>query len=335
MVGRTAAVIALVLAIGAPATARAERLLAVVLVSADADAELAGRVEGQTSDLDVALVIERRPAGATGSPALGEATAAARRRGARVVVWFERDAASWLVHVAEPDEEREFVRRVAARGDLASSATAEGVALVVRGALRALAAGGTIGVAEPSPSVDEVRRGFAGLGWRAVSAGGPLLHHGVSARAGVRAGRWHGVLTTSYSPAVSIEQAGATIELERWSFAGGVGVELGTAPTSGETRWRLGFAVDGGATRFERVTTSASGTLNATPPGSIWSPTVSGRAQLARRLGGRVWLELAVGAEVLLRAPEFGVASGSTFSVHTRLRPIEPLGALGLVIDLG
>jgi hypothetical protein len=327
MIGKAAVWLATVLVLASPRAARAERLVAVVLVADAADREVAGRVEGQTSDLDVELVVAARPATPVIDPA-----AAARGRGARVVVWFERDASSWLVHVAEPAEDRELVRRVAARGELAGSANAEGVALVVRGALRALAEGGSIGVAA---SADAVRRGFAALGWRAVAAGGPPVHHGVGARAGVRAGRWHGVVSTALFPAVSLEEPGATIEVERWSLAAGVGLELGDEPGSASRRWRLGLALDAGAARFERVTTRAEGLLSPTPPESIWSPTVSGRGQVARRLGDRVWLELTVGAEVLLRAPEFGVASGSVFSVHTRLRPIEPLGALGLLIDLG
>lgn len=327
MIGKAAVWLATILLFGWPRAALAERLVAVVLVADAADREVASRVEGQTSDLDVELVVAARPASSVIDPAV-----TARGRGARVVVWFERGASSWLVHVAEPAEDRELVRRVAARGEMAGSATAEGVALVVRGALRALAEGGSIGV---EASADAVRRGFAALGWRVVAAGGPPVHHGVGARAGVRAGRWHGAVSTAFFPAVSLDEAAATIEVERWSLAAGVGLELGAEPGSASRRWRLGLALDGGAARFERVTTRAEGLLSPTPPESIWSPTVSGRGQLARRLGGRVWLELTVGAEVLLRAPEFGVASGSTFSVHTRLRPIEPLGALGLLIDLG
>jgi len=251
-----------------------------------------------------------------------------------VVVWFERDESSWLVHIAEPAEDREFVRRVAAQGEMASSATAEGVALVVRGALQALAAGGAIGVAEPAVPV-ESRRGFAAIGWRGVTAGGPAIHHGVAARAGLHAGRWRGDLSTGFYPAIALDDPAATIELERWSFAAGIGIELGASPAADGVGWRAGFALDAGATRFARVTTSAAGGLSGTPPETIWSPTASGRARLARRLVGRAWLELAVGAELLLRAPEFQVATGDSFATHTRLRPVEPFGALGLVIDLG
>lgn len=336
MAGRTTAALALALAVSAPAApARAaDRLVAVVLVTGDGDAELARRVEGQTSDLELALVVERRAPGSRAGPGLGEAAAIAGRTGARVVIWFERDASSWLVHIAEPAEDREFVRRVAARGDLASSANAEGVALVVRGALQALAAGGTIGV-EGGPVERSSRRGFAAIGWRGVAAGEPAIHHGVAASAGVTAGRWHGDIATGFYPAVALGDPSATIEVQRLSFAAGIGVDLGSAPQADGAGWRAGFAIDAGATRFERVTISASGTLMPTPPETTWSPTASGRARLARRLGGRAWLELAVGAELLLRVPEFGIASGGSFAVQARLRPVEPFGALGLVIDFG
>jgi hypothetical protein len=328
----TTGLLALVLTVLAGrAAAQARPLIAVLLVNDDGEAELAGRVEGQTSDLELSLVVERRAAG--GAPDLARATAIASRHGARVVVWFQRDSSSWLVHIAEPSEDREFVRRVAvaSEGDLASSATAEGVALIVRGALQALAAGGSIGVAEPLPATPgDGRRGFAAIGWRAVSAGGPSIHHGVAARAGLASGRWHGDITTGFYPAVAIDDQSATIELERWSFAAGLGVEL--APG---TAWRAGFALDAGATRFARVTTSAEGAFDPTPPEITWSPSGSGRARLARRLAGRAWLELAIGAELLLRAPEYGVRSGGSFVIHPRLRPVEPFGALGLVIDFG
>src|SRR6266545_4458240 len=347
MAGRTSGATALALvpalAVGASADpARAdERLVAVVLVSDDTsgDAELAERVEGQTSDLEVALLVERRPTVATRSgPSLGEAAAIAARTGGRVVIWFEQEASSWLVHVSEPAEDLEFVRRVAARGDLASSATAEGVALVVRGALRALAAGGTIGVAEPVVALSQPtrsgRRGFAAIGWRGVTSGGPTIHHGVAARAGLAAGHWHADLSTGFYPAVELGRESATIELERWSFAVGLGFDL-VAPRSTTTAdiggWRLGISIEARATRFERVTTNASDPLMATPPETTWSPTAAARARLARRLTGRVWLELGAGSEFVLRAPEFGVDSGGSFAVQTRLRPVEPFVALGLV----
>ena len=326
----------LVVLLSAAHAPAATRLVAVVLVASDEERELAGRVEGQTSDLELSLVVEPRPLDEGGRPHFGEAAEIARRRGARVVIWFEREVTSWSVHIAEPAGDREFVRRVAARGDLASSATAEGVALVVRGALRALAAGGTIGVAEPgAPGAGEsARHAFAALGWRTITSRGPL-HHGVAARAGFQTGRWHAGVAAGYFPAVSFDEDTATIKLERMAFAAGVGVDFGSAPASDGARWRLGFALDAGAIRFERVTISASNPLAPTPPDTTWSPTASGRARLARRLVGRAWLELAIGAEVLFRVPEFGVASQDSFTVHTRLRPIEPFGTLGLMIDLG
>jgi hypothetical protein len=338
MDGRTTRALVLALAVSAaPRVAQAEpaRMVAVVLVADDGEAELAERVEGQTSDLELALVIERRGPGATGSgPELSEAAGIAGRHRARVVVWFARDASSWLVHVAEPAEDREFVRRVAARGDLASSATAEGVALVVRGSLRALAAGGTIGVAGPPPPRDQ-RRAFAALGWRGVTGAGPAIHHGVAARAGYGFGRWHTDLATTFYPRVALTSENTTIDLERWSFAAGFGVELGAAPAADGVGWRAGFAIDAGATRFSRVTTSAGELLSPTPPETTWSATAAARARVARRVSGRLWLELAAGVEFLLRAPEFGVSNGGTFVIHTRLRPVEPFGVLGLVIDFG
>jgi hypothetical protein len=126
------------------------KLPAVVRIADPGDQELLERVRGQTNDLDVRLIAE---SGAPLESGLGEQLEAARRlaaqHDARVVVWFVREDRALTVFVSEPAAGRVLVRRLERSADqLASSAQHEAAALVVRSAMRALAQGGEIGVAE-------------------------------------------------------------------------------------------------------------------------------------------------------------------------------------------
>jgi hypothetical protein len=117
----------------------------------DDDDAIAQRIAGQAADLDVAVSIARGPQlEGRLTDQLAAADGLAKERGARVVVWFELDArapGAVLVFVSEPASGRLLVRRVGGEeGSTPTSATFEAAALVVRSALRALAAGGVIGV---------------------------------------------------------------------------------------------------------------------------------------------------------------------------------------------
>lgn len=146
------------LLLSAAAPARAEAPMRAVVRVPEAEPALWARVRGQSSDLDVTLTRVRD----AGEPALADqlevAARLARAHQARVVVWFRPlpGRRGVIVYVAEPGADTVFVRRLPqGKGSVAArSATAEAAALVVRSALRALAAGGRIGVASRQ-AVDE------------------------------------------------------------------------------------------------------------------------------------------------------------------------------------
>ncbi len=123
-----------------------------VLVRVDdpSDRLLVDRVRGQTSDLNVLLFTDST---APIEPTLAEQLETARRlsvaQHGRVVVWFIHEGDVVTVFVAEPAAGRVLVRRLEpSEGRLGASAQQEAAALVVRSAMRALAAGGEIGVTE-------------------------------------------------------------------------------------------------------------------------------------------------------------------------------------------
>lgn len=123
---------------------------ALVRVADPSDRLLLDRVRGQTSDLNVLLFTDST---SPIEPTLAEQLETARRlsvaQHSRVVVWFIHEGEVVTVFVAEPAAGRVLVRRIEpSEGRLGGSAQQEAAALVVRSAMRALAAGGEIGVTE-------------------------------------------------------------------------------------------------------------------------------------------------------------------------------------------
>jgi hypothetical protein len=277
------------------------------------------------------------------------------------VVWFRRDGDAWIVYVAEPEADRLLVRRIPTDGGrMAGSTAAEAAALVVRTALRALAAGGTIGVdapepappppapvvvAAPPPDSDRAMRplrAFGGVAGRSVVDGASDLGHpGVAARIGAAGGRWRVATAGAFHPPIAHERPEATIEVARFDLGVSLGVDLAGAAHDGDhdgdhdrsRRWRATAELGLGVARYGRRTTVAADPLLATPSTTSWAALASPAVRVARRITASAWIELAVGIDFIGNAPEFGVASGDMFTVHTTLWPAEPHAGLGLVID--
>lgn len=334
--------------------------LRVVIVGGARDAELVLRVEGQAADLDATLA--RDPTAMPASPLpvqLVTARRVARNHAADVVVWFVRDDGDIIVHVTDTGGDRVLVRRVGASGGaMAESAAIEAAAVIVRTALRGLAAGGEIGVAvaqelppdpilapreprAPTASRDEdlggVRplRPSATIGWSSVLDGESSTgHHGVSARLGVAGGPWRFAVTLTHRPATSLASTMATIDVERQTLGVALGLDVaGGAQLRRATRWRVSAEVALAMTRFDRTTTATGATIEPTADRATWTPTATPAVRVSRRLARGAWLELALGADLVARAPEFGVATPQGFATIGRLWPVEPHAALGVVVD--
>ncbi len=220
-----------------------------VLVRIDdpADRLLLDRVRGQTSDLNVLLLTDsRKPIEPTLPEQLDTARKLSEEQHARLVVWFEHDREVVTVFVAEPAAGRVLVRRITpSEGRLAGSAQQESAALVVRSAMRALAAGGEIGVSEqeaapPAPASvvmvavvkQEPVAGPAGplppkpippvwelvlfAGARAAWIGaGNAAQPSVSARLALRRGRYQGEVRAAIGLAVHLDDEIARVALLR------------------------------------------------------------------------------------------------------------------------
>ena len=331
--------------------------LRVLLVGGPRDAELVTRVEGQVADLDATL--ERDTTVMPSSPLpvqLVTARRLARTHTADVVVWFVMDRGDVIVHVTDTGGDRVLVRRVEAGGDaMATSAAIEAAAVIVRTAVRGLAAGGEIGVTverelppdpvvEPPPpptardeDLGSVRplRPSATVGWSSVLDGESSTgHHGVSARLGVAGGPWRFAVALTHRPAASMESPMATIDVERQTIGIALGLDVaGGAQLRRAARWRLNTEVGFAMTRFGRTTTATGITVEPTADRATWTPTATPAVRIARRLARGAWLELALGADLVARAPEFGVATPTGFATIGRLWPVEPHAALGVVVD--
>lgn len=310
--------------LAAGGAARAAPLRVLVLVGGEQDRDLAARIEGQAADLDAVVTAGDGVLPATLEAQFAVARAAAGR--ADAVVWFGSDGGDRVVYVARG--ERVLVRRVGgAAGALSRSASLEMAALAVRTALRGLAAGAELGNDEGDATSRRVR-GWAELGWSGVLDGeGARGHHGVAVRCGGSVGRFRLGAALELQPAVSIGAPPATIQLERQEGGVIIGAEV---LASARARWSLAVELRLGVVRFNRVTTGTDSTYTATASRRIFSPVAGPALRAGLRLTTGAWLVLGLGADVLARPPEFGVAGAAGFVRVAALRVVEPRATLAL-----
>jgi hypothetical protein len=221
---------------------------------------------------------------------------------------------------------------------------AEAAAIAVRGALRAIAAGGTIGIElpathpantppepEPPPApapITPAPTAFAleaSLGWQAALDGGPA--HGAQAvvqRTSLARGSWAGSLALSlgvpgtWRPAkdvaLDVSRSGALLEVER-RIGGGVAIGVGA-----------------GGLIYHRSTTAAPSGLTPTPSASTIAfaatAEVSWHAHVARRFG----IVLAAGLDVVAHAPEPSLSRNGMVEVAGTIGAVQPRASLALEI---
>jgi hypothetical protein len=327
--GLALAMAAIATATSAVAAQAGERRV-LLLVADQRERALAARVEGQIADLDVSVVTA--PAALPPDPGgqLAAARARALERRAEAVVWFASDGDGWVVRVAQG--ERVLSRRVArASGELSDSATLEAVGLAVRTELRGLAAGGSIGERSPDPLAP--LRPWVEIGWTgALDGAGAPGHHGVAGRLGAAAGRWRAAVALAYYPARTLGSSLATARVGRQAAGVVIGVDVVGRPAA-STAWRLGLELGAGAARFPRVTTGAEAGLTPAAPDSPWSPVIAPSVRASRRLDSAFWLVFSLGADILPRPLEFGVAAGDRFERVSSLWSVEPRATLSLAVD--
>jgi hypothetical protein len=341
-----------------------EPMRVVVRTSAD-DRPFLDRVRGQTADLDVAIT----PAESTAlEPRLSEqleaGDALARAHAARVVVWLDASspdavrAKKVFVYVSEASAGRILVRALPVE---AHSTTLETAALVVRSALRALAAGAEIGLARPelapapAPPAPPARgastpgpevpapeptsprsRGvgwIATVGWQVTADGQTDGQHALAGRfAAVVAGQVELGVHAAAGFTSEITDELATVELARHSIAGLVAWRT---PISRSLALSVGVEV--GAAAFHRSTIPRRADVHPTEPRLLVSPLIgaSGRLEWTPGFtGGHAGLGLAFGADLVPGAPELRYETGGSALPSRSLWVVEPGGMLALVLRL-
>ncbi len=343
-------------ALSAP-PAFADDLATVIRIADDADKQIAKRIEGQTVDLDVTLVRERTGPIEDGlSRQFQTATRIAEERGADVVVWFRRDDDATIVYVADPRAGTLFARRIGAASD---TAVAEAAALVVRSALRALAAGGTIGVEAPPPPPPEPEtdpepppdpkpappppppptrstptRWHAAVGWQAsIDGESPSGQHGLAVEIGFARRRFTLALAGVASLPVTLEDDLTAVDLARHSVAIAALYSVHRTDTLDVS---IGLAVGGAA--FARSTTATKDPGVAATPATTTLAGVIGpelRARWTLSPGAGIAIDLTVGADAVAGAPELGYEVDGTFEVRNSLWPAQPKVGLRMVVQSG
>ena len=327
-----------------PLSARAdEERLGVVVRERPSDAMLVTRLRGQLADLPgVALDVE--PVTGALEASLDGQLAAAERIGAahdaRVVVWFVARGPTLAVAIATPRDHRLFVREIPAAAD---SAMAEAAAIAVRGAVRSIALGGTIGIAvSPRPAEPPVPVApieipahataptrtttiAASLGWQvAIDGGATRGAHALVQRTTLARGRWAASLAITLGVPLA------------WDAASDVRLDVtrSGAQLGGERRLGGGLAlgIGAGALVYHRSTASAPTGLVPTPSNSTIA--FAGAAELAwrARITGRLGLVACAGVDVVLGAPEAAIARDGMVDVVDAIHAVQPRAALALEV---
>lgn len=330
---------------------------ALVRIDDPRDRLLLDRVRGQTSDLNVLLFTDSTaPIEATLPEQLETARRLSEAQHTRVVVWFTHSGDDLTVFVAEPGAGRVLVRSVeSAEGRLGGSAQQEAAALVVRSAMRALAAGGEIGVTEqeaappppPPPPVEE--KPVEGPtppaplppGWELVQFLGArsafdgvseIGQHSLFGRLALRRGRYQGELRGALGFPSHLNDAVAKVALLRH------GVSLHAAYVPWESpRFMLSVALGAGVNLF-LTDVDARNAIFRADDASALLPVASGDLTLRFMPAwahGRVGIAGLVGADVLPSALTVGYRGQmGEFVERDQTAHVLPSASLELVVRM-
>jgi hypothetical protein len=306
----------------ASTSADGEPIGVVVRDAGGRDALAAERLHGQIADLAVTATEVGGALEATLDEQVRRAAQLASENRARVVVWFDARDGGLVVAVATPGDRRLFVREIPADDE---SAVAEAAAVVARGALRAIAMGGTIGVELPRAGAREPRLVLeASIGWGvALDGGADAGAHTLAQRTAINLADWAAALELALGP--PLRRGGAAdVDLSRSA------IELGIERRIGG----FGIGAATGVVFYHRSTESLPAGLTATP--STFTPAFVIGPELRWRWtpGGPVAIEALAALDVVAGAPDLVVQSGDMTQSIGKLRVLQPRVGLNLVARL-
>ncbi len=325
-----------------------------VILEAPADPEVLRRVLGQLGDLPQQIEVEARTS--TLADPRAHARQLAGRRAVEAVAWIDEDAkGGFLVTVVHLDSGRLLsrpVRPVRDRPPRRRSATKEAVALIVRSTLQAMESWRRRDDApapskrapppepelevevEPPPVASSAPLGLeAAIGWSAMIDRGTLGPHGPEARVMLRAGIWAIGVEASTDVPQHLRDTLATIEVVRYRAALGAGIEAARLGPLALTP-----ALSVGASIHHRTTVETGEGVRATPPSTAVALVVRGEARFAydaEALGGRVGVELGLGADGFVGVPRIAYQRGGETVGRARSWAVQPELRLGLVFRTG
>lgn len=303
------------------------------------NAALKERIDGQLRDLGLSVEWSVEPPAGEGPTQLRSADRMAADHEAKAVVWFRIEGGAIEIFVSS--SQRLFARSVGdAAATSASSATLETIALVLRGALKALASGATIGIERPieapapkpqvfappaPPPSDPVR--FATLfGWR-VGVDGAPIHQGPSARIGIGWRRLEIALSSAISLPTTTSDAAAAFTLTRYSASAFAGMHVLDAPV-----WSFVGGIEAGVVGVHRTTLPLVVALAPSSPATTISPVLAGLVEARARLSRGLRFVIIAGAEIVPLAPDVGYGSADGFHSVVRSWTVQPRVELGLLV---
>jgi hypothetical protein len=318
---------------GVISTRAAAEPLAIVVRDGGTGSLAIDRLRGQLADLDVTVTIVRGVVESSLDAQLAVAARLAEAHDARAVVWFVAHRGGLAVAIATPRERRLFVREIPAADP---SAVAEAAAVAARGALRAIAEGGTIGVEVPAKIV-AVAPVVAGppasrlglelaIGWQvALDAGADAGAQAIALRTSATRGSWALALALGFGPALRHAAGDVAVELSRSNAALGIERRLG------------GFAlgISAGTILYRRATLATPAGLMPTQAATTAALVVGPELRWCwRPWDGRIGIEAGAGLDVVLGAPELAVVRGGTAQSLGPLRSVQPRFGLSIIAGL-
>lgn len=306
------AALALIALVALPSMVSAQSLT----LAGPMDETLETRIRGQLSDLPWTLARDPSP-----PPPIQAVLDASE---SRVVVWVSRTESGAVLHLLDREERRLLARAFdRPTGEAHPDSTLyESIAVSLRSSLRALSAGGTIGVVveepEPEPEPPEVEpepeveapeatsQSFValGVGWWGALDGVSSLQTGPSGSLSVGYRALRVGAAFQFALGTDIEGPGAQIRLARH----GIVLELGGAIEKRPVE--LTGAVRVGAFVQRRETVAVDPPLIATPGSRVVSAAIGARVGIRAFLHDHLSLRLDVGADGLAPRPRYEANGG-------------------------